>query len=548
MSFSVNRIYGEHPFAEADSWLISYSNTENSDQLERVSSTLVKLGLMKPGSNKGKSLSEKVAQVTTSFFKIGSEFKTLPDGEVSIWCPQMDLLGEIVRVLSDLITVLLISENAEEIRLFIFRIAQLREITERFDSEFFFKDVLSGARDKELFVSLIDPSNRIYQIGNCSKSKWISRSATEDDSHFGSVICHNKISSHFLLSKLGFSVPKQAVVQSSSQLKEAIREIGFPCVLKPYNQERGVGVFINLNSTDAVNRAYEEVKSLGFPIVILQQFVQGESYRITILNEKFSFAIKRSCPVIVGDGVSTAQDLLFSCVKNELNLKAIDNQLINFLRNQGIELNSVLEFGQRVLLTDNFNLSRGGKREEVSETVCPKIIKQCEQISKSLGVKSLGIDIIAKDISVQLSEENGSYIEINSMPQLLRERSTSFLNNLVAELDNKKLYSKVLIHSGGKLSLSKLKHFAGESVLAVPESLIPCVQEFPIERVIVYKSVEEVLLNRKISDVTFLVDANQILSQGLPIRNPDVVRYTPFNRNKNLGPVSEWIQANYDQL
>ena len=72
--------------------------------------------------------------------------------------------------------------------------------------------------------------------------------------------------------------------------------------------------------------------------------------------------------------------------------------------------------GELVLLKPTANLSTGGTSEDVTDEVHPANIFMCERISKIIGLDICGIDIMAPELRVPISENGGAVLEVNAAP------------------------------------------------------------------------------------------------------------------------------------
>jgi cyanophycin synthetase len=78
----------------------------------------------------------------------------------------------------------------------------------------------------------------------------------------------------------------------------------------------------------------------------------------------------------------------------------------------------VLPEGQIVFLKDTANISTGGTSRDVTHVVHPYNIFLAERIARLMNLDICGIDVIARDINMPLTYDNGAVIEVNAGPGL----------------------------------------------------------------------------------------------------------------------------------
>ncbi len=160
--------------------------------------------------------------------------------------------------------------------------------------------------------------------------------------------------------------------------------------------------------------------------LIVEEQLQGASFRLLYLDGKLIDAIRRDPPVVVGDGVSTIKKLVGeenNRRKNELPVRAlsplvVDKDARNWLQEQGISLSDIPETGQIVQIKRAVNENDRSGNVNVSARVHPDIAQQCGELVRKLGARFVGVDLICKDISQPLDPENCRISEINTTPGL----------------------------------------------------------------------------------------------------------------------------------
>mgnify|MGYP000732710297 CR=1 FL=1 len=233
------------------------------------------------------------------------------------------------------------------------------------------------------------------------------------------------------LEKCGFPVPKSINCFTEEEVKEAVKEIGFPLVVKPVAGHKGQGVTTGINSEDEALQAFKKIKLLseqeGIPFdgALVQQQIFGTDHRLLAVDGKFVAALERVPAYVIGDGVNTieklieienSKDIRKDNARSPLTKIVIDNNLIEYLKIQNLSLDYIPKEGERITLRRVANISAGGVSINVTDKIHPENKKLVENIASFFLVRCLGIDVLAQDISRPWYEGNFGIIEINAGP------------------------------------------------------------------------------------------------------------------------------------
>ncbi|MCX7953904.1 MAG: acetate--CoA ligase family protein [Bacteroidales bacterium] len=233
------------------------------------------------------------------------------------------------------------------------------------------------------------------------------------------------------LEMCNFPVPKSITCFTEKEVVKAAEEIGFPVIIKPVVDQRKQTTIAKLSSIEEVKNCFNNIlktfndQNTIFDGVLVQKYIKGVDYRLLTIDGKFVAATKRIPAYIVGDGKSTIKELIDK--ENEKIIRAdnlrsplckikIDDKLVQYLSQQNLTLESVIEKDKTVYLRSEASISEGGISINVTDSVHPDNIKLVENIAKFFKVKCLGIDILTSDISVSWQKGNFVILEINSNP------------------------------------------------------------------------------------------------------------------------------------
>ena len=159
--------------------------------------------------------------------------------------------------------------------------------------------------------------------------------------------------------------------------------------------------------------------------VIVEKFITGYDFRILVINNRFIAAALREPAHVIGDGVSTIQQLIDIENKdprrgygheNVLTEISIDRETDEQLTKHNYTLSTVLKKDEQCYLKGTANLSTGGTSTDVTDIVHPHNIFICERISRVIGLDICGIDIMATNLSEPLEVTGGVVLEVNAAP------------------------------------------------------------------------------------------------------------------------------------
>lgn len=285
--------------------------------------------------------------------------------------------------------------------------------------------IVEAARARHIPVAR-QTEGSLVQLGWGSKQKKILAAATSHTSALAENIAQDKELTRQLLYNVGLNVPAGRPVISEEDAWMAALEIGLPVVVKPRDGNQGRGVTLKLFTKEHITAAYHAARKESESIII-EQFVQGEHYRLLIVDEELIAASHCQPAHVIGDGIQTIQQLVEEVNRDPLRAPDhamplskinIDAIALSLLSEQGMTIDSIPEEGKKVLIRLNSNLSTGGTAIDVTDVVHATIRMAAIEAAQIVGLNICGIDIIAQDIERPLSKDNGTFIEINARPGL----------------------------------------------------------------------------------------------------------------------------------
>ncbi|NEN24252.1 cyanophycin synthetase [Cryomorpha ignava] len=264
----------------------------------------------------------------------------------------------------------------------------------------------------------------LCQLGYGANQKRIQATVTSETSSIGVELACDKEDTKFLLEQAEVQVPRGEIIRKESSLEETCRYVGFPLVIKPVDGNHGRGITVNIkNYADAVV-AFNAAKDIS-RAVIVEKYINGEDYRLLVINNKLVAAAKRTPAHVIGDGKSTIQQLVDKVNSDPRRGYGHENVLTQITVNEltktiiaakGYHIDSVIAEGEMLILKDTANLSTGGTSADVTDIVHPSNVSMAERISKIIDLDICGIDIMTTDISQPLNDTGGAVLEVNAGP------------------------------------------------------------------------------------------------------------------------------------
>lgn len=227
-----------------------------------------------------------------------------------------------------------------------------------------------------------------------------------------------------LLEASEIPVPRGRIIYDEEDLKACIDKIGYPIVTKPVNGNHGKGATTNIKNWEDAVEGLKAAKVYG-RAVICEKFITGRDFRVLVINYKFVAAALRTPAAVIGDGKHTVQELI-DIVNSDprrgyghekvLTAIKVDGFTMDMLAKKAYTLETVIAKGEELWLKPTANLSTGGTATDITDYVHPNNVFMCERIARIIGLNICGIDIMAEDLSVPITENGGSVLEVNAAP------------------------------------------------------------------------------------------------------------------------------------
>ena len=205
------------------------------------------------------------------------------------------------------------------------------------------------------------------------------------------------------------------------------KQHGFPLVIKPNVSGFSRGSHFPIRDYKELWKAIFLAK-LWWPFTVVEQFLEGNNYRVVVANGEIVSVLQRYAPAVKGDGTSTIRELMLkeNAIREEMKLYPViyplkeSAQTKAFLAKQGLNFESVLKAEQRVTLFYRISLAPGGVVEVISKQLLPEVNNALfKNVLNLFDANILGIDVILeKGIEFDYRDQKCIFLEVNSRPYL----------------------------------------------------------------------------------------------------------------------------------
>ena len=246
-------------------------------------------------------------------------------------------------------------------------------------------------------------------------------------------LCNSKSNTSKLLQRHNIPVPKFVIWDSSISKENNIKKINtlnFPLVVKNNDGSYGNNIFLNLNNINQVLDKIDYLLNKKKNILIEEQ-VDGENYRIMVLNNKIIDIMHQKKPTIYGDGNHNINQLIKKYNYNQKKNKdfPIKNINHNLLDLQGLNLESIPNKGQKVIISNVCNYRNGSKIARIPiNKVHSDNLELFKKINKVMNLNLSGIDYTTYNI-YESYKKHGYINEVNGRPGFTIHHNYDSKNN-----------------------------------------------------------------------------------------------------------------------
>lgn len=416
--------------------------------------------------------------------------------------------------------------------------------------------IVDAATDRNIPFIRLNEGN-LVQLGHGAAQRRIWTAETDRTSAIAESIASDKDMTKNLLQACGVPVPEGSLVRSAEEAWEEAQDIGVPVVVKPYDGNHGRGVSLNLLTEAEVRAAYDIAERKGGSrSVIVEKYIAGDEHRLLIVGNKLIAAAKGESLWVLGDGVSSVQQL----VDQQINIDprrgeteefplglvkpAESAEIILDLQRQNLDANSIPEKDQKVLIQHNGNVAI-----DVTDKVHPEVARVAALASRIVGLDIAGIDLVAQDISRPLEEQHAAIIEVNASPGLLshlkpaegqpREIGKAIMEHMFGQSDNGRI--PIVGIAGNQANgliarlIGNILSISGRHVgIASSEGLFLDQRQVSKHNCATWEASQRLLLNQNVDAAIFETNARMILNDGLAYDKCSIGLVTDLQGHEHL--------------
>ena len=267
-------------------------------------------------------------------------------------------------------------------------------------------------------------TNSLVQLGYGINQMRFQATITCKTSSIAVDIACNKEQTKKMLENASIPVASGSICVDEESLADVIKKIGYPIVLKPLGGNHGKGASINVTNWEDAVSGLAFAQNYG-KRVIVEKFITGFDFRVLVIDNKLVAAAKRVPAHVVGNGVDTIQQLIYTTNldprrgyghENVLTQIDVDRDTEDLLEKLNYTLETIPNNGETVFLKSTANLSTGGTSVDVTDMMHPENIFLAERISRVIGLDVCGVDIMAENLTQPLKENGGVILEVNAAP------------------------------------------------------------------------------------------------------------------------------------
>lgn len=314
----------------------------------------------------------------------------------------------------------LASEQSFDINALIIELKELRE-QDRYGPSTF--SIVEEAKRRGIPTRPLN-SDSFVQLGYGVKQRHIQATMTDQTSALGVEIADEKFRTKTVLQQAGIPTPQGTLVETLDEAIKAAKEIGHPVTVKPEIGNHGRGISARVTNATELKIAFESAAKI-FSTVIVEKSLTGHDYRVLVINGELVAAALREPAHVIGDGVSSIQQLIDTTNADPrrglghervLTIISINDMTYRMIELQGYSLNDVLPNKEKLTLKSTANLSTGGTARDVTDEVHQDVRLMCERIARLVRMDCLGIDIVAPGLDQPLDPTCAGIVEVNAAP------------------------------------------------------------------------------------------------------------------------------------
>lgn len=284
--------------------------------------------------------------------------------------------------------------------------------------------IISEIIKRDLPFEILDADNNLLAVTYNNREYIIHEGTISDgNSLIAYWISNDKWMTKQFLKRKGVNFAQGVLVEKGSSLKN-IPLPSYPLVVKPADTDHGIAVSTSIVTDEQLKKALEYAFKFSNKAII-EEYYLGREFRFLVINGVVRAIAYREPANVVGDGVSTIEQLIEN--KNVgrgddyrfplLKIK-VDDEVNRHLLAQSLTVSSIVPHGEKIYLRKNSNLSTGGDSIDVTDTMPDFYKKVAESAASAAGLRIAGVDIIISDLDQVPSQNSYIVVELNAPAML----------------------------------------------------------------------------------------------------------------------------------
>ncbi|HEY8774913.1 MAG TPA: hypothetical protein VIM33_00350 [Gaiellaceae bacterium] len=287
------------------------------------------------------------------------------------------------------------------------------------------REVWSDAA-RELGAAVTEVESGRFEIRRGAAMATVTGQTVALNSRSAMALAADKPAVYRLLTDAGLPIPEQ--------LSFAANDLGAarvflardgPCVVKPARGTGGDGVTGEIRTASELRRAALAASRFS-PQLLIESQVEGEVFRLLVLDGQVLDVVRRRHPAITGDGRSTVEELIFAehdrRIRGEgspgLKPFIVDLDCILSLKGAGITLRTVLPEGTTLRIKTVTNYNSPEDNETFRGPISPALTAEVVAAAEVLGLRLAGVDVVTPTPTAALAASGGAIIDVNETPGL----------------------------------------------------------------------------------------------------------------------------------
>jgi len=298
--------------------------------------------------------------------------------------------------------------------------------------------IIQAAVQLEMPVKLLPQA--MILVGTGKAARTFSCTITEQTPNIGVHIAKIKSLTAQFLRMHGLPTPQHTLFNDTQveEAAQAANAMGYPVVIKPDDLDGGIGVHARLVDEAQVRTCFALAASHSKQILV-EQFIEGDDYRITVVDGAMVKAIGRRPGGITGDGQRSIRNIIeqdAAIIKRKhpgRKFVTLDEEALSMLKQAGRSPGDVLPAGAFQALRRRANMSTGGTSHDVRDIIHPDNVQLALRAAQALKLDIAGIDLITPDIRRSWMDVNAAICEVNAQPQISSEFAEDVYLNLLRQ-------------------------------------------------------------------------------------------------------------------